>query len=211
MFPAVANNTNVDIYTDIFDEFGLEDKQKKFVMRYCQLLYNDKWKNADAKIEAVKFAGYKYKNRTGQLQIASKLIALPEIKAAIAAFQRKSMDSYADDMRMAIIEKLHYVVTEFDPSIFLTPQGNLKFTTLEEVPRRARWMISEIETKLYGQYADRPQTTVKFHDVVDLLKMATKVLAMEKEIHEFRAKARFDNGREKEMPLINVVLEHEIT
>lgn len=207
----VANKLDISIYDDLFDEFDLNDKQKLFVMRYCQLLYNDKWKESDAKIEAINFAGYTSKSIEAKRNTAYKLLRLQEIKAAIAKFQQHSLDSYADQMRMAIIEKLHYVCTEFDPGILVGPDGSLKYTSLEEIPVEARWMIKSIETKLYGQFADRPQTTVEFHDVVDLIKTAAKILAMEKEIHEFRAKARMDDGTEKEVPLINVILGHDVS
>ena len=206
----VANKLDISIYNDLFDEFDLNDRQKLFVMRYCQLLYNDRWKEADAKLESVKFAGYLSKSKEAQRNTAYKLLKLPEIKAAIAKFQQYSMDSYADDMRREIIRKLHYVVTTFDPSVLVSETGGLRHSSIEQVPVEARWMIKSIETKLYGQFADRPQTTVEFHDVVEIMKMATKILAMEKEIHEFRAKAQLKNGQEKEMPLINVILEHEI-
>ena len=207
----VANKLDISIYDDIFDEFELNDKQKLFVMRYCQLLYNDRWKNSDAKMEAVKFAGYSSKSAEAKRNTAYKLLKLPAVKAAIAKFQQHSLDSYADQMRMAIIEKLHYVCTEFDPSILLRSDGSLKYTSIEECPVEARWMIKSIETKLYGQFADRPQTTVEFHDVVDLMKTAAKILAMEKEIHEFRAKAQMQDGTEKEVPLINVILGHDLS
>ena len=206
----VAENTDISVYNDIFQEFNLTDKQKKFVIKYCQLLYNDKYKESNAKIEAVDFAGYTSKSLEAKRNTAYKLLRTPEIKASIARFHDHSLDSYADEMRMEIIKKLHYVVTKFDPSFLISEDGSLRFNKIEEIPPEARWMIKSIETKLYGQFADRPQTTVQFHDVVDLMKTATKILAMEKEIHEFRAKAKMADGTEKDMPLINVILEHEI-
>lgn len=207
----VANKLDISVYDDLFDEFNLNDKQKLFVMRYCQLLYNDKWKTSAAKLEAVNFAGYTSRTPEAKRNTAYKLLRQPEVKAAIAKFQQHSLDSYADEMRMAIIEKLHYVITTFDPSFLVSSDGSLKYTSIEECPPEARWMIKSIETKLYGQYADRPQTTVEFHDVVDLMKTAAKILAMEKEIYEFRAKAKMSDGSEKDVPLINVVLGHEIS
>lgn len=205
----VANNIDISMYDDLFQEFNLNEKQKLFVMRYCQLLYNERWKESEAKIEALTFAKYTSKTQESKRNAASKLLRTPEIKAAIGKFQQYSLDSYSDEMRMAIIEKLHYIVTSFDPSILISSDGSLR-SSIEEIPLEARWMIKSIETKLYGQFADRPQTTVEFHDVVDLMKTAAKILAMEKEIHEFRAKAKMENGKEKEVPLINVILEHEI-
>ena len=206
----VADKQDISIYDELFDEFKLNDKQKLFVMRYCQLVNNDKWKESEAKIEAMDFAGYNSKTIQAKRNHASKMLKTPEIKAAIAKFQQNSLDTYSDEIRRAIIEKLHYVLTAFDPSVLVSADGSLKQTNLLEIDPAARWMIKSIETKLYGQFADRPQTTVEFHDVVDLMKTAAKILAMEKEIHEFRAKARTKDGKEKEVPLINVILEHEI-
>lgn len=206
----VAEQTDISIYNDIFYELNLSEKQKKFVVKYCQLLYNDKYKESNAKIIALEFAGYTCKSLEAKRNMAYKLLRTPEVKAAIAKFHDHSLDSYADEMRMEIIKKLHYVVTKFDPSFLISKDGSLRFNKIEEIPAEARWMIKSIETKLYGQFADRPQTTVQFHDVVDLMKTATKILAMEKEIHEFRTKAKTLDGKDVDVPLINVILEHEI-
>jgi hypothetical protein len=64
----------------------------------------------------------------------------------------------------------------FDPAKLIDVDGRPSFKTWDEVPLPLRYCIDDIETKFYGQHADRAWTRLKFVDRKQALKeLATYV------------------------------------
>jgi len=206
----MINNQDEDIdigkYDKVFKDLNLSAQEKKLVIKFTELLYKDGVKESDAKVQAFNFAGYQTDGNTASLRTRiSRKFAKKEIRAAIASFQEWSLGDHAVETQNAIMKKLHYVLVDFDPSLLITKDGSLKYEELSEIPPETRWMVKSIETTYYGKSADRKQTTVKFHDVMEVMKLATKVLSMQKDILELKAESKVEvASKEGSAPFISI-------
>jgi hypothetical protein len=195
-------------YDVVFKDFKLTTQEKKMIVKYVELFYKEDIKEYEAKEQAMMFAGYTVSgdNKTKRSKIARKFNKI-EVKKAIVAYHDYILNDYAEETQNAIMKRLRYVLCDFNPKLLINSDGSLKYNDIDDLPPELAWMISSIETKWYGKEADRSQTVVKFHDVMKVMDLASKIYSMQKEILELQAQAKITDGQGNEIgsiPLINI-------
>lgn len=153
-----------------YKELDLNVQELQFVAEYIS-----NGRNADL---AYKFTHYVKTNSPASIGAkANAYLSQPKIQAAV----RRYIDDYLVAKKNELDEKITKTLMEqafYDPADFITPEGDPKFHSWDEVPPEKRCCIESIETKAYGKDADRTITTLKLSQRNAAIKQLTEFLAL---------------------------------
>ena len=105
----------------------------------------------------------------------AKMLRRPEIQKGIQVVMDAMLSERKSELEHKILDVLWHQAF-FDPAKLIEVDGRPAFSTWDDVPLPLRYCIEDIETKFYGQHADRSWTRLKFVDRKQALKeLATYV------------------------------------
>lgn len=109
----------------------------------------------------------------------AKFLRRPEIQKAIQVVTDAMLGERKMELEHKILDVLWHQAF-FDPAKLIEVDGRPAFSTWDDVPLPLRYCIEDIETKFYGQHADRSWTRLKFVDRKQALKELATYVGMMK-------------------------------
>lgn len=106
---------------------------------------------------------------------ADSIFSLHYVQSAINLIRERHCNALLFDTKQTYIEQLKIRAT-YDISFFLTPKGEMKIKTWEEVPEKYRCVIDGIEEKRYGKDGDQCTVVLKLADREKAMKELAKLL-----------------------------------
>lgn len=156
-----------DLYTKLRFEKKLSIKYIQFVAIYLTNGLDGK----DAYLKSIARKGTKEESARVE---AIRILQIPTVQEAVRDAFNDWLGEKKSKLEKQIIDNL-CARAFYDPEIFYTPDGKVKFSSWEQIPKEYHCCVESMEVKYYGKDADK--------DVV-VLRLADKSKAM-KELSQY--------------------------